>query len=371
MENIEPVSKQQRKIIHVDMDCYYAAIEVRDDPSLKGHPVAVGGDPSRRGVIATCNYEARAYGIHSAMSSAQAKRVCPGLLIVPGNFDKYRHDSKVIRKIFSQYTDLVEPLSLDEAFLDVSDCKQYKGSATYIAQAIRYDIYKALSLTASAGIAPNKFLAKIASDWNKPNGQFVITPDEVDEFVKQLDVKKIPGVGKKTTQKLNNLGIYTCSDIRECDLLTLSRQFGSYGDRLHKLAHGIDEREVIVSYPRKSLSVENTYEHDLSDLESCIGELPKLLLDLKRRIGKSQVNAPINKQFVKVKFSDFTATTVERTSFGINDDLFFELLEEGFNRRAKPARLLGVGVRFQVAESTSFVQLPLEYQDLEADPTDN
>ncbi|WP_251359857.1 DNA polymerase IV [Kangiella sp. TOML190] len=357
----------QRKIIHVDMDCFYAAIEVRDDPSLKGHPVAVGGHPSRRGVIATCNYEARAYGIHSAMPSAYAKRLCPSLIIVGGNFDKYRHDSKVIRTIFAQYTKLIEPLSLDEAFLDVTDCQQYQGSATYIAQAIRHKIYQELSLTASAGIAPNKFLAKIASDWNKPNGQFVITPDEVDDFVKKLEVNKIPGVGKKTTQKLNNLGIYNCQDIRDYDLLTLTRKFGSYGDRLHKLAQGIDNREVIVSYPRKSLSVENTYEQDLYSLEDCLDEIPKLLETLKRRIAKSKVESPINKLYAKLKFSDFTATTVERTSFGINDDLFYELMEEGFYRREKAVRLLGLGVRFQVSESTNFVQLPLEYQDLELD----
>ncbi len=347
------------------MDCYYAAIEVRDDPSLKGHPVAVGGHPSRRGVIATCNYEARAYGIHSAMPSAHAKRLCPSLIIVGGNFDKYRHDSKIIRSIFAKYTDQIEPLSLDEAFLDVTHCEQYKGSATYIAQAIRHEIYQELNLTASAGIAPNKFLAKIASDWNKPNGQFVITPEEVDSFVKKLDVKKIPGVGKKTTQKLNNLGIYNCNDVREFDLLTLSRKFGTYGDRLHKLAHGIDEREVIVSYPRKSLSVENTYEHDLNKLEECFEELPDLLATLKQRIASSKVESPINKLYAKIKFSDFTATTVEKTSFGINDDLFYELIEEGFYRREKSVRLLGLGVRFQVSESASFRQLPLEYNEEE------
>ncbi|MCW8855869.1 MAG: DNA polymerase IV [Kangiella sp.] len=356
-----------RKIIHVDMDCYYAAIEMRDDPSLNNHPIAVGGSPDKRGVIATCNYEARTYGVRSAMPSAYAKRLCPGLVIVPPNFDKYRHDSKVIREIFAQYTDLIEPLSLDEAYLDVTDCTDYKGSATYIAQAIRYQIYEKLQLTASAGVAPNKFLAKIASDWNKPNGQFVLTPDEVEGFVERLPVNKIHGVGKKTAEKFQRMGIDTCKELREIDLLTLSKTFGSFGQRLYELARGIDNRKVITHYPRKSLSVENTYDKDLVTLDECLEELPYLLQTLKRRVARSGVGAPVNKLFAKLKFSDFTATTVERTSFGINDDLFYELMEEGFYRREKSVRLLGIGVRFQASESTNFIQLPLEYSDLDDD----
>lgn len=361
------LSEPIRKIIHVDMDCYYAAIEMRDDPSLNNHPIAVGGSPDKRGVIATCNYEARSYGVRSAMPSAYAKRLCPGLIIVPPNFDKYRHDSKVIRGIFAQYTDLIEPLSLDEAYLDVTDCTEYKGSATYIAQAIRYQIFEKLQLTASAGVAPNKFLAKIASDWNKPNGQFVLTPDEVEGFVERLPVNKIHGVGKKTAEKFQRMGIDTCKELREIDLLTLSKTFGSFGQRLYELARGIDNRKVITHYPRKSLSVENTYDKDLVTLEECLEELPYLLQTLKRRVARSGVGAPVNKLFAKLKFSDFTATTVERTSFGINDDLFYELMEEGFYRREKSVRLLGIGVRFQASESTNFVQLPLEYSDLDDD----
>lgn len=361
------LSEPSRKIIHVDMDCYYAAIEMRDDPTLQNHPIAVGGSPDKRGVIATCNYEARSYGVRSAMPSAYAKRLCPGLIIVPPNFDKYRHDSKVIRGIFAQYTDLIEPLSLDEAYLDVTDCTEYKGSATYIAQAIRYQIFEKLQLTASAGVAPNKFLAKIASDWNKPNGQFVLTPDEIDEFVERLPVNKIHGVGKKTAEKFQRMGIDTCKELREIDLLTLSKTFGSFGQRLYELARGIDNRKVITHYPRKSLSVENTYDKDLVTLEECLEELPYLLQTLKRRVARSGVGAPVNKLFAKLKFSDFTATTVERTSFGINDDLFYELMEEGFYRREKAVRLLGIGVRFQASESTNFIQLPLEYSDLDDD----
>lgn len=363
MPDALPEIQANRKIIHVDMDCFYAAIEMRDDPLLRGAAVAVGGSPDKRGVIATCNYEARSYGVHSAMASAHAKRICPNLIIVPPNFDKYRHDSKVIRSIFAQYTSLIEPLSLDEAFLDVSDCEEYKGSATYIAQAIRHDIYQELKLTASAGIAPNKFLAKVASDWEKPNGQFVITPDQVGSFMLELPVKKIPGVGKKTSEKLHNIGVYTCADLQQIELLELTRKFGAFGRSLYHLARGVDQRPVITHYPRKSLSVENTYDKDLYTLEDCLAELPKLLQTLKHRLARSRIDAPVNKMFAKLKFSDFSATTVERTSFGINDDLFYELMDEGFHRRDKSVRLLGIGVRFQNAESTNFVQLPLEYID--------
>lgn len=363
MPNALPEIQANRKIIHVDMDCFYAAIEMRDDPLLRSAAVAVGGSPDKRGVIATCNYEARSYGVHSAMASAHAKRLCPNLIIVPPNFDKYRHDSKVIRSIFAKYTSLIEPLSLDEAFLDVSDSEQYKGSATYIAQAIRHDIYQELKLTASAGIAPNKFLAKVASDWEKPNGQFVITPEDVDTFMVELPVKKIPGVGKKTSEKLHNMGVYTCADLQEVELLELTRKFGSFGQSLYSLARGIDQRPVITHYPRKSLSVENTYDKDLYTLEDCLSELPKLLQTLKQRLARSKVDAPVNKVFAKLKFSDFSATTVERTSFGINDDIFYELMDEGFHRRDKSVRLLGIGIRFQNAESTNFVQLPLEHID--------
>lgn len=363
MPNASPNTPVNRKIIHVDMDCFYAAIEMRDEPLLRGAAVAVGGSPDKRGVIATCNYEARSYGIHSAMASAHAKRLCPNLIIVPPNFDKYRHDSKVIRSIFAQYTSLIEPLSLDEAFLDVTDSNQYKGSATYIAQAIRHDIYKELELTASAGIAPNKFLAKVASDWKKPNGQFVIEPAAIKSFMLELEVKKIPGVGKKTTEKLHNMGVYSCKDLQSIELLELTRKFGAFGRSLYYLSRGVDNRAVITHYPRKSLSVENTYDKDLYTLDDCQSEIPKLLTTLKQRLARSKVDAPVNKMFVKLKFSDFSATTVERTSFGINDELFYELMDEGFHRRDKSVRLLGLGVRFQNAESTHFVQLPIEYLD--------
>src|SRR5690606_32725826 len=211
----------QRKIIHIDCDCFYAAIEMRDDPRLAGRPLAVGGAADRRGVIATCNYEARAWGVRSAMPTGQALKLCPDLLVVKPRMDAYKAASREIHAIFRDYTELIEPLSLDEAYLDVSD----SPSATRIAQEIRRRVSQQLHITVSAGVAPNKFLAKIASDWRKPNGLFVITPEQVEEFVAALPVSKLHGVGKVTADKLGRLGIVTCLDLREWSKLALAREF--------------------------------------------------------------------------------------------------------------------------------------------------
>ena len=207
-----------RKIIHCDCDCFYASVEMRDDPSLRGRPLAVGGRADQRGVIATCNYEARRYGIHSAMATAQAVKLCPDLILIPPNMEKYRITSRQIMDIYRDYTDLVEPLSLDEAYLDVTNSPHCKGSATLIAQEIRRRIFETVGITASAGVAPNKFVAKIASDWNKPDGLFLVRPGEVDAFVAALPVKKLFGVGKVTAAKLHSLGAQTCGDLRDWNI---------------------------------------------------------------------------------------------------------------------------------------------------------
>ena len=334
-----------RKIIHVDCDCFYAAIEMRDDPSLAGKPLAVGGAADRRGVIATCNYEARAYGVRSAMASGHALKLCPDLLIVKPRMDAYKAVSREIQAIFREYTELIEPLSLDEAYLDVSDSPHFAGSATRIAQDIRRRVSQELHITVSAGVAPNKFLAKIASDWKKPNGLFVITPDRVEEFVAALPVSKLHGVGKVTADKLARRGIRTCADLREWQKLSLAKEFGSFGERLWGLARGIDERAVQTDSRRQSVSVETTYDQDLPDLPACLAQLPQLLDELARRMARLDASYRPDKPFVKIKFHDFTQTTLEQAGAGRDLDSYKLLLSAAFTRGNKPVRLLGVGVR--------------------------
>ena len=244
------VNAPARKIIHCDCDCFYASVEMRDDPSLRGRPLAVGGRADQRGVVATCNYEARRFGIHSAMATAQAMKLCPELVVIPPAMEKYRIASSQIMAIYQDYTDIVEPLSLDEAYLDVTDSPHCKGSATLIAQEIRRRIVETVGITASAGVGPNKFVAKIASDWNKPDGLFLVRPEEVDAFVAALPVKKLHGVGKVTAEKLNRLGAQTCADLRGWSLDKLQEHMGSFGVRLYDLSRGIDHREVNTSRER-------------------------------------------------------------------------------------------------------------------------
>jgi len=333
-----------RKIIHCDCDCFYASVEMRDDPALRGIPLAVGGAADRRGVIATCNYEARAFGVRSAMASAQALKRCPGLLIVPPRMDKYREVSRRIFAIYREYTALVEPLSLDEAYLDVSDCPQHQGSATRIAEEIRRRVREEVGVTVSAGVGPSKFVAKIASDWNKPDGLFVVRPEAVDAFVAALPVERIHGVGKVTAQKLRSLGAQHCGDLREWGPDKLQRHFGSFGARLYHLCRGVDEREVSPERERKSISVEETYARDLPDLAACVAELDTLITMLEARIARAGANGTIDKLTVKLRFSDFRQTTVECRGVAPDRETYVRLLAQGHARRGLPVRLLGVGV---------------------------
>ncbi|WP_267872160.1 DNA polymerase IV [Massilia niastensis] len=346
-----------RKIIHCDCDCFYASVEMRDDPSLRGRPLAVGGRPDQRGVVATCNYEARRYGIHSAMATAQAIKLCPDLLVLPPAMEKYRIASRQIMDIYRDYTELVEPLSLDEAYLDVTSSPHCKGSATLIAQEIRRRIFETVGITASAGVAPNKFVAKIASDWNKPDGLFLVRPNEVDAFVAALPVKKLYGVGKVTAEKLNRLGAQTCADLRGWSMQKLQEHFGSFGARLYDLSRGIDNREVNTSRERKSISTEETYTPDVPDLAACLALLPDLYEHLLGRIKRAGAEKFINKLFVKIKFSDFQQTTVECVGYAPHIPTYARLMETGWQRASRPVRLLGVGVRLGEAETVEQLRL--------------
>ncbi len=343
-----------RKIIHVDMDCFYAAIEARDFPHLKGKPIAVGGQPDKRGVVTTCSYEARAFGIHSAMPMSQAVKKCPHLIIQPVRMSVYQHESIGIQAIYKNYTDVIQPLSLDEAFLDVTGSELCQGSATLIAQQLRQDIWNQHQLTASAGIAPNKFLAKIASDWNKPNGQFVVTPSEIDDFVRELPVKKIYGVGKVTAKKMHDMGIDNCTDLQQLSQQQLQQRFGVFGRRLYDLCRGIDDRPVETHRERKSASIEDTFLHDLPDLEACLAEIQRLYDSLlerhKRAMAKQDSEAQkieVKALYVKIKFHNFEITTAQQSHSVLDLSVFIRLIEIAWLRQQKPVRLLGLGIQYQ------------------------
>ena len=350
---MNPAAQDSRKIIHIDADCFYAAVEVRDNPALRGKAIAVGGSATRRGVIATASYEARKFGVHSAMASATALKRCPQLILIPGRMSVYREASRQMHEIFNDYTDRIEPLSLDEAFLDVSQCPRCHGSATLIAQEIRQRVADTIGITVSAGIAPNKFIAKIASDLNKPNGQYVVTPQQIDRFLQNMPVKRIWGVGKVTAERLEQQGIKTCADVRAYDIFQFVTMFGQFGDHIHKLAHGIDDRPVVSEWRRKSVSVENTYDQDLPDLASCLQRLPDLLESLRTRLQRLDTDYRIHNCFLKMKFFDFNQTTIERQQTSPNLEDYGQLCEEAWQRAAAPVRLLGLGVRLIDLTDTS------------------
>lgn len=351
-----------RKIIHVDMDCFFAAIEVRENPLLRGKPVAVGGSAAGRGVVATCSYEARKFGVHSAMPMGLAKRLCPDLLVLPVNMPLYKQASTAIRAIFEDYTDLVEPLSLDEAFLDVSEAGHFRGSATRMAEEIRRRIVESQRLTASAGVAPNKFLAKVASDWKKPDGLFVIRPQDVDAFMLDLPVKRVPGVGKVTALHMEKLGIQTCGQLQRLPLAELEFEFGSFGTSLYRLCRGIDERPVNTSRVRKSLSVEDTFAQDLPTLEACLLEIPALYTELLKRLERAREHQRLLPKalFVKLRFHDFVTTTVQIPAIGLERKLYYQLCAQAWERGQRPVRLLGVGVQFEDPHLPEQLPLPLK-----------
>lgn len=335
---------RDRKIIHIDMDCFYAAIEERENPSLRGKPLAVGGS-IRRGVLTTANYEARKYGCRSAMPVFKALELCPHLTLVPVRFDLYRAESSRIRAIFGRFTDVIEPLSLDEAYLDVS---HLETSGAAVAREIRAQIREERGLTASAGIARNKLVAKIASEWNKPDGQHEVRPEEFDAFMAALPVGKLWGVGKKMAGKLASLGVVTCADLQKIDKIELAKRFGKWGLELWDLARGIDDRPVETERIRKSVSSENTFSENIETLPALIPHLRGLVEGLAGDLAEKYTDRTIRSLVVKLKFADFEQTTAERAWHVLEPSIFEELAAEAWRRgNNRPVRLLGAGVRFE------------------------
>jgi len=340
------------------MDCFFAAIEIREYPELANKPVAVGGNPSGRGVLTTCNYIAREYGCRSAMPAFKAMQLCPKLVILPVRHELYREEAHKIRNIFKKTTHIIEPLSLDEAYLDVS---HLSSDPSKIAQQIRLQIKEERGLTSSAGIAPNKMLAKIASDWNKPDGQYQIKHEEIDEFMNDLPAKKIWGVGDKTSQRLDEMGVNTCKELQLIDLPTLHQKFGKFGVSLYQLCRGIDERAVITDRERKSTSVERTFKINISQIKEAKAKFKSILLELKDDLTTNHNDRKLKSAFVKLTFSDFQKTSTEKKSDEINSSLFNELLAVSWGRgNGKSVRLIGAGVRFESKKTKSdFDQLNL------------
>ena len=335
-----------RKIIHIDMDAFFASVEQLDNPELRGKPVAVGGS-GERSVVAAASYEARKFGVRSAMPSVIAKRLCPELIFVKHHFERYTEVSSQVFSIFEEYSDFIEPLSIDEAFLDVTNDKKKIGSATLIAKKIRNEIKQKTGLTASAGISVNKFLAKIASDINKPDGLFLIKPEEAQKFIENLPVERFYGIGKVTALKMHKLGVHNGSDLKKWDLLSLVRNFGKAGVFFYNIARGIDERPVEPNQERKSIGTELTYEKDLTTTFEIVAELYKVEKELMERIENSGTTG--RTIIIKIKFSDFRQITRSKTiQYYIRD---FDTLHREVSALRKSIklenpriRLLGVSV---------------------------
>ncbi len=335
-----------RKIIHVDMDAFYASVEQRDDPALRGKPVIVAWR-GKRSVVCAASYEARAFGVRSAMPALRAERLCPTATFVAPDFPRYRAVSKSVREIFKRHTDLIEPLSLDEAYLDVTENKTGLPTATFVARTIREQIRQELNLTASAGVAPNKFLAKLASDWKKPNGLFVIRQEEVDSFLLPLAVGQLPGVGKVNEEKLAKLGIKTVGELRSLERAKLEQEFGRYGARLYQLARGVDENPVVPDRPTKSISVEDTFPEDvlLADTQPMIRHLAEKLWSASRK--ESRVPRTVILKLKTKEFKILTRSCTPDTLLSSCDELTeiaLKLRDRVDLRPQQRYRLVGVGL---------------------------
>ncbi len=339
-----------RKIIHIDIDAFYASVEQLDNPELKGKPVVVGGRPESRGVVAAASYEVRQYGVRSAMSASRAHHLCPDAIFLPPRFSRYQEISSQVHEIFRQYTDLIEPLSLDEAWLDVTQNKTGEPSATRLAQQIKQQIKNEVGITCSAGISYNKFLAKIATEEGKPDGLYVIPPEKTQAFILKMNVRKIPYVGKVTAKKLEGLGIRTGQDLYEKSEDFLVEHFGKFGHDLYERVRGIDQRPVIVNRERKSISTENTYSKDLIHGHELLEELKALVEDLIKRMERREMEG--RTLTLKIKFYDFLQITrsVSKENDFFSFDEIFHVCQQKLEHVChvefpnKPIRLLGVGI---------------------------
>ena len=336
-----------RQVLHVDCDCFFAAVEMRDQPQYRDIPIAIGGSSDRRGVISTCNYPAREYGVRSAMSSAQALALCPQLKLLPGNMSKYKQASNEVMEILRSYGLDFEQVSVDEAYLELPE----SSNAMLVAQQIRQQVESEIGITVSVGIAPNKFLAKVASDWNKPNGQFSILPGEVDDFVSTLDVRKIPGVGPKSAEKLKNLGITKCGHIKSMPQDWLLKRFGKFGKLLFDRAHGNDSRTVKSHRVRKSISIERTFSEDIQREDEIQEALQAMWPKFLERVSIAGLTLDGLAPFVKVKYSDFQVTTLADHEYRANIKDYEQLLYRAAHRQGKAIRLLGIGGRLKNQES--------------------
>lgn len=334
-----------RKILHIDCDCFFAAVEMRDNPQLCHVPLAIGGHSERRGVISTCNYPAREFGIHSAMATAQALKKCPNLILLPGNMALYREVSNQVMEIIKRYGIAYEQVSVDEAYVELDPA----DSAIDIGNRIRAQVEVEVGITVSVGAAPNKFLAKIASDWNKPNGLFAVKPHQVDEFISQLPVRKIPGIGPKTAERLAAQGIVVCADAQSYSLIELVHLFGRTGASLYKRCRGEDDRLLNLGRIRKSISVEHTFSQDLFSAQQLNEEVDSLWHKFLQRTEKANIDSRSLAPFVKVKFTDFSQTTLADHLQAVSLDSFRQLLQQARRRHdadeIKGVRLIGIGGR--------------------------
>lgn len=343
-----------RKIIHVDMDAFYASVEQRDNPELRGKPVIVGGAPDKRGVVAACSYEARRFGIHSAMPSSRAFRLCPSAIFLKPRFEAYRQVSSEVHEVYRQFTDLIEPLSLDEAYLDVSESALHQGSATRIAASIKKAIKEKTHLNASAGVSYNKFLAKMASDMDKPDGLYVITPEEGAAFIEKLPIGKFHGIGKATEARMQALDVFTGADLKKWKREKLVEKFGKSGNYYYDIAQGIDKRKVENSRIRKSLGSETTFEQDLQDKNEMLAVLRRLAEQVTASMRKRELKAQT--VTIKVKYADFTQVSRSHTletsfdSIGQIETIISGLLDKT-DAGEKKVRLLGVTASNFSAES--------------------